>query len=392
MNFRKVISNNLSLKIFALIISVSLWLYVYFVYGARINKTASIQIQTLNIPQELSVSLSSKYIDITFTAPARIIEQVEKSIRAVMDLSNIGPGTFKRKVDIVYPKEAEIIKIDPEEVEITVEKIISKEFKIKGIIKGKTTPGNALGTPELTPSVITIQETESLVNSIKEVIIEINVDNASSDIYGSAEVIVVGKDNKPIEDLTISNKIVNFHLPIISSNISKIVPAIPTFTGYSKFAIVEVKVFPEIVKIRGSGELVGKINSIETEAINIDGLSKDSTFQAKLKIPEGLTSEPEVVEVQIRVEEIITKTLNNVKIKILNLKDGLKVNLDTNVVQVSITGRKSVVESIKSIEAQIDLKEFDVGDYRIGIQVKDIPSTVFIRIYPEEITLKITKE
>lgn len=391
MNIKKAITNNLSLKIFAFLLSVSLWLYVYFVYGAGINKTSSFQIQTTNIPQDLSVSLSDKYIDVTFRAPMRIIDQVEKNMRVVIDLSNIGPGTFKRKIELSYPKEVEIIQIIPEEIEITVEKIVSKEFKIRGVIKGVIPSGNALGIPEITPSITTIQGTESVINTIKDVIIEINVDDVSSDIYGSSEVIVIGKDNKPIEGITISNRIVNFHLPILSSNITKVVPVLPTFIGNARFAITEVVVSPEIVKIIGNGEFVGKVNSLETEAINVEGLAKDSTFHVKLKIPEGIISEPDTVEVKVKVEEIITKILNDVNVNILNLKEDLKVSLDTETVQISISGRKSIIESIDLVEAQIDLKGFDIGEYKIKIQIKGIPDTVLLRIYPEEAIVKITK-
>ena len=104
-NIKKAITNNLGLKIFALILSILLWCYIYFVYGAKINKTASIQVQVTNVPQDLSVSLSNNYIDVVFAAPVRIIEQVEKNIRIVMDLSGIGPGTFTRKINVEAPKE-----------------------------------------------------------------------------------------------------------------------------------------------------------------------------------------------------------------------------------------------------------------------------------------------
>jgi len=390
-NIKKAISNNLSLKILALILSILLWFYIYFVYGAKINKTASIQVQLINVPQDLSVNLSSNYIDVVFAAPVRIIEQVEKNIRIVMDLSGIGPGTFTRKINVEAPKEAEIISINPDEIEITIERIITKEFSIRGVINGSVANGNIIGKPEIIPQVVTVQGVESIVNSVKEAIVEINVDGATSDIYGSSEIKLINKSNERIEDLIMSSRIASFHVPVISSDLTKFVPVIPKFKGYPKLAIKEVKITPQIVKITGKGEIISKISSIETEPINIDGLSENISINNNLILPEGLKVEPISVKVEITVEAEITVAFDNVLVKTINLKDGLKASLDVETVKIVITGRSSIVENVKSLEAQLDLNGLDTGEYILSVSIKNIPNSIYIRIYPEKINVKITK-
>jgi len=390
-NIKKAISNNLSLKILALILSILLWFYIYFVYGAKINKTASIQVQLINVPQDLSVNLSSNYIDVVFAAPVRIIEQVEKNIRIVMDLSDIGPGTFTRKINVEAPKEAEIISINPDEIEITIERIITKEFSIRGVINGSVANGNIIGKPEIIPQVVTVQGVESIVNSVKEAIVEINVDGATSDIYGSSEIKLINKSNERIEDLIMSSRIASFHVPVISSDLTKFVPVIPKFKGYPKLAIKEVKITPQIVKITGKGEIISKISSIETEPINIDGLSENISINNNLILPEGLKVEPISVKVEITVEAEITVAFDNVLVKTINLKDGLKASLDVETVKIVITGRSSIVENVKSLEAQLDLNGLDTGEYILSVKIKNIPDSLYVRIYPEKINVKITK-
>ena len=391
MNIKKAISNNLSLKILALILSILLWFYIYFVYGAKINKTASIQVQLINVPQDLSVNLSSNYIDVVFAAPVRIIEQVEKNIRIVMDLSGIGPGTFTRKINVEAPKEAEIISINPDEIEITIERIITKEFSIRGVINGSVANGNIIGKPEIIPQVVTVQGVDSIVNSVKEAIVEINVDGATSDIYGSSEIKLINKSNERIEDLIMSSRIASFHVPVISSDLTKFVPVIPKFKGYPKLAIKEVKITPQIVKITGKGEIISKISSIETEPINIDGLSENISINNNLILPEGLKVEPISVKVEITVEAEITVAFDNVLVKTINLKDGLKASLDVETVKIVITGRSSIVENVKSLEAQLDLNGLDTGEYILSVKIKNIPDSLYVRIYPEKINVKITK-
>ena len=258
-----------------------------------------------------------------------------------MDLSNIGPGTFTRKINIVTPKEVEIISVKPDEIELSVEKIITKEFPIRGVMNGKLANGNIIGKPEITPQIVTVQGVESIVNSIKEATVEINIDNATSDIYGSSEIKLINKSNDQIEDLIMSSRIASFHVPVISSDVTKFVPVIPEFNGYSKLSIKEVKITPQIAKITGKGEIIGKIDSIETEPINIEGLSRNISVNSKLKTLEGLKIEPSSVTVEISVEEEITVTFDNISVHTINLKEGLKASLDVETVKVIITGRKS---------------------------------------------------
>jgi YbbR domain-containing protein len=308
-----------------------------------------------------------------------------------MDLSGIGPGTFTRKINVEAPKEAEIISINPDEIEITIERIITKEFSIRGVINGSVANGNIIGKPEIIPQVVTVQGVESIVNSVKEAIVEINVDGATSDIYGSSEIKLLNKSNEHIEDLIMSSRIASFHVPVISSDLTKFVPVIPKFKGYPKLAIKEVKITPQIVKITGKGEIISKISSIETEPINIDGLSENISINNNLILPEGLKVEPISVKVEITVEAEITVAFDNVLVKTINLKDGLKASLDVETVKIVITGRSSIVENVKSLEAQLDLNGLDTGEYILSVKIKNIPDSLYVRIYPEKINVKITK-
>jgi YbbR domain-containing protein len=251
--------------------------------------------------------------------------------------------------------------------------------------------GNIIGKPEIIPQVVTVQGVESIVNSVKEAIVEINVDGATSDIYGSSEIKLINKSNERIEDLIMSSRIASFHVPVISSDLTKFVPVIPKFKGYPKLAIKEVKITPQIVKITGKGEIISKISSIETEPINIDGLSENISINNNLILPEGLKVEPISVKVEITVEAEITVTFDNVLVKTINLKDGLKASLDVETVKIVITGRSSIVENVKSLEAQLDLNGLDTGEYILSVKIKNIPDSLYVRIYPEKINVKITK-
>jgi YbbR domain-containing protein len=391
MNLKKLILNNSGIKIFSVILAISLWLYIYFLYGAAISKSASIQIQTLNISESYQATLNNNFISITYRAPARIIDQAEKKIRATMDLSGIGPGTYKIKPVLTHPKEVEIESSNSEEILVTIEKVITKEFTIKAIKKGVLLSGIISGEAVLNPAKISINGLESLVNSINEVIVEINIENASSDIYGSSEVKIIDKNNETVDKINLSNRIINFHIPITSSDITKSVPVIPQYKGNPESIIKSINVTPQIITIRGKGEILSKITSLFTENIDIDKLNKNTTFYVNLILPEGVKRESEnnKITVEIIVEEEIIKTFEDVQIKIINLNEDLEAILSINSITIVINGRKSIIDELDSIEAFIDLSGLKSGEHSINVQIKNIPNTITYKLYPEKIKVTI---
>jgi len=392
MNLKKLILNNSGIKIFSVILAVSLWLYIYFLYGAAISKSASIQIQTLNISESYQATLNNNFISITYRAPARIIDQAEKKIRATMDLSGIGPGTYKIKPVLTHPKEVEIESSSSEEILVTIEKVVTKEFTVKALKKGTLPPGVISGEVVLSPAKISVNGLESIVSSINEVVVEINIEeNVSSDIYGSSEVKIINKNNEVVDKVNLSSRIISFHIPIISSDITKSVPVIPQYKGNPESVIKSVNVTPQIITIRGKGEILSKITSIFTEDIDIDKLNKNTIFNVNLILPEGVKRESENtrISIEIIVEEEIIKTFEDVQVKIINLNEDLQATLSINSITIVINGRKSIIEKLNSIEAFIDLSGLKPGEYSINVKIKNIPSTITYKLYPEKIKVTI---
>jgi YbbR domain-containing protein len=389
MNLKKVVKNNLAFKITAIVLAILLWFYVFYVFGAKATKTAQIQIQVEGLNPSYEVSLNQSIIRVTFAAPIQQIEQVEKNIRATMDLSNIGPGIYNRRPKLITPKEVEIIMTDPSSIEVTVESIISKDFPIKPTLKGKLQPGTMLGDVLLTPDKISLTGTNTALQNVTATI-EIDISNAVSDLFGYAEIKVLNNKNEAVDNVTLSAKAVKFHIPIITSDITKTVPIVPNFIGTSRLAILSFSFTPPMITIRGSVKALESIQSLSSGPIDLSQLQENTTGEVEIILPTGIKREKETGKIKftVQVEEIVTRTLANQKIQVRNNPFKTFV-LSQETCNVTIIGRKSLVDNLQNVTVYVDLKNGKMGINEQPLLIQDIPQGLFLQCTPLKIEVKI---
>lgn len=393
MNLKKIVKNNIAFKITAVVLSILLWFYVFYVFGAKTTKTAQIQIQVEGLNPSYEVSLNQSIIRVTFAAPIKQIEQVEKNIRATMDLSNIGPGIYNRRPKLTTPKEVEIIITDPSSIEVTVESIISKDFPIKPTLKGKLQPGTMLGDIILVPEKISLKGTNTALQNISATI-EIDISSAVSDLvsdlYGYAEVKVLNNKNEVVENVTVSTKAVKFHIPIITSDITKTVPIVPNFVGTSSVAFQSFSFTPPMITIRGSAKALENIQSISSSPIDVSQIQENTTKEIEIILPDGIKREKETGKIKytIQVEEIITKTLTDQKIQVRNNPFKTFV-LSQTTCNVTIIGRKSQVNTLQNITIYLDLSNTKKGINELPLLIQETHQGLFLQCTPLKIEVKI---
>lgn len=389
MNLKKIIYHNLAFKIASVILAILLWLYIYFVFGAKTTKTATIKIQVEGLQPSYEVTLSQDDIQVTFSAPIQQIEQIEKNIRASLDLSSIGPGKYSKKPKLILPKDTTILLQSPSEIEVNVESIITKEFNIKPSLKGKIQPGISLGEVTLNPGKISLKGTATILQNIT-VVVDIDITNATSDLDGYAEIKIMNTKNEEITSIPVPSKAVRFHVPILSTEIVKTVPIIPNFIGSSPSAILSFLLNPAMVTIKGNAKELESIHSINTLPIDLSLVKSDAIVDIGLIFPTGVkkTKPEEKVTATIKTEEIITKVIPNLKIQVRNNLFHTII-LSSDLCQITVIGRKSLIEKLSIPTIFIDLKNTTKGSHEFLLENTQIPEGIILQINPKKIEVKI---
>jgi YbbR domain-containing protein len=390
-SLRRFVTHNMFLKIFSLILATLVWIYVSFVYGAKVTNSSVFQIQIQNAPTKYQISLEQEEVEITIEAPSNTIDTHRKNISAYLDFSEIQSGSYKMKPIVDAPEEVSVLIVDPPFIEVTVEEIITNDFSVRVILTGNLQAGNIAGEPTVSPEIVHISGIESSIHSIHSVFVEVDLSNASSDILSHAKVEARDSLNQPIPGLTIEPESVQVSVPVLNTDISKVLPVIPTISGNPLGTVTSILVEPNILTVSGDISILEPLQSLNTQPIVIDGVNQTVSREVDILLPQGVhvVQENQSVLVTITIEPTASTVFENIQIKILNLPFDIDYSLEFPTIQIKLYGLASKLPQIEDIEAFIDVQGLEMGTHLVPVQLRNIPQGIIAQSIPDKITIEL---
>jgi YbbR domain-containing protein len=166
---KKLLFENLGLKIAAILLSIVLWFFVTSRGQSEISIDVPLELK--NMPQGLElVNHGTKTVNLNIKGQERFIKNVSASnVRVSLDLSKAkrGEGTYYiNREDIKLPRSITITNISPPSVRVTTEETASKTVKVVPVIVGEPRKGFYLKSAEVLPETIVIEGVRSEIAKI----------------------------------------------------------------------------------------------------------------------------------------------------------------------------------------------------------------------------------
>lgn len=153
------------LKLISLLFAVFLW---YFVVGEdKVDLNVLIPIEIVNLPRDLVVSNQyKKELDVTLSGARGLIRGLSRqNVRRTVDLSGAEPGTtviHNTPDTISLPRGIRVMRIQPTNVVLLIDRLIQKTIGIKPVVEGKTPDGFQLDSVTVKPDSIMITGPQAL--------------------------------------------------------------------------------------------------------------------------------------------------------------------------------------------------------------------------------------
>ncbi len=303
---RKLLLNNIELKLFSLFLSVIIW---YFVIGQEVKESVFyIPIEYVNLPSSLEIVGEFRNVfEVSVKGPSTFLKRLTpQDIKITIDLSNAQKGSktfYQKDFNIDTPFGVTITKIYPPAVKLEFDRLIKKEVPVKLNLKGNC--------------------------------------------------------------------------------------------GYG-YELKSYSIEPKLILIEGIQEIVEKLEYIETDPVDINGLTKDKDIIISLsgEILGLRLLQSTSVKVHLNVGEIILKKiLKGIKLEANDKKRV--ITYSQNKVDIEIMGPMKLIDNINQEEfyAYIDIKNYKSGVYTLPIEIKypeELKEHIKItNIDPNEITLNI---
>jgi len=403
-NLARYLVKNLPTLVIAFLLAVVVW--VSAVLAADPNEQ---RLYPRPIPIELKgqdpslliIDQSSETVDLTLNAPKSVWAELENTPQAVTawaDLTNLGSGVHTIPVQVQIDEAlVRLIEQDPQELEISLESLVTKEFSVTLVVDGVLPTGYQAGSPSLTPEQIAVSGPESNVERIKELRVSLNVSNASETITETKQVIPLDEEGRMVSGVTLTPNEVDVTQPItlLGGYRYVIVKAVPEGQVANGYRLTNLYVTPVgVVVFSSDPKLVENLPGyVETKPLDLSGADDDFETLVELNLPEGISvvGDPKVL-VQVSIAAIESSLAVTLPVEIVGLMPGYEAAISPETIDLIILGPVPVLEKLKpsDIRVKVDLTGYDPGIYAVvpvvdflpeGVrQVSMIPSTVEVVI------------
>ncbi len=363
---------------------------------------------------QLGVDFVGQPADSILTQPQRFSVQVrlegpESALRqlspddfeAFVDLSQIpfGENTPAPIRITSSTEDLEVTLIIPEEVDVLLEEQVSREIPVEVDIRGSIARGHTQGEPLLEPAYITVSGPRSDIEDLDFALITVFLNSPRETSLGRHRPVFYDAQGRVAStvDLTLDTQDVQVTIPVEQSAgfAEKLITV--EWIGDPAYGhrLLNISVEPPSALVEGAPEVVNALTRLQTEPIDITGLTESFIQQTTLELPDGITlDQNQEIFVSVGIEPILSTDTRRREVEILGLDEDLEATLTPDQVGVVLFGPLPVLDSLvaEDVRVTVDLFDFDSGRYSIEPQV-DIPDRgIQVRsIQPSAISVFITK-
>ena len=360
-------NRTLIVKIICVLLSFGLWLYVSNVE----NPLRTYELK--NIPVELTNENSltdSKFaiannqhftVDLKLEGSSSEMAKVKKEdFKIIADMSAYalknGDNTIPVQI-VSYPENIDIKNNGFLGIKVNLEELVQKEFTIKSKVKTNYKENIYEKEETINPKVVTVTGGKSSVERISDAILTGEEKDIDKNMASDYDIKFVDSSGNEVNNVEANDKTAN--LSIVITN-GKVIPINLKTTGSipQGFILEGYELSKNNINILGDSQTLEKIQSIDTEIVDMTSLQADSEMDVKLNLPKDISVQngENTIKVKFNVkkEESTTKNLVcNVQYKNLNEAFSLdSSNLTTN---VTLAGTQTALDKISSQNVNVIL-------------------------------------
>jgi YbbR domain-containing protein len=400
MRFTRALISNLTTVVIAVVLAVVIWAFAIRASDPVETLTFEIPVEVVGMPAdaELTVAPPSSAL-ITLEGPTSALNQaIPSGFKATIDLSGTPFGDSE--VPIVVEGASEQISrvsIFPETAQIRLDQIITRDVPLVLQIRGEVARGHGLGTQRLDPETVQVTGSADRVNALAEGRVTVFVDDAREDISVMRRPTFYDSEGNVASTagLTVSPQEVETIVPVVQLAGYAEKPISAQWVGDPApgHRLLDVKVEPTSILVTGAPDQLDNL-FVQTEPIDITGLTGPLTQQVALDLPDGVTPvDIQPVFVTVDVEPIRTSSVVQRPVEVRALEDGLQATVEPPEVRVFMFGPLPVLESLASddVRVTVDVLGLLTGTHILEPLVTVSASDVEVRsTQPAQVTVIIT--
>jgi YbbR domain-containing protein len=371
-------NRTLIVKIICVLLSFGLWLYVSNVENPlRTYELKNIPVELINedslTNSKFAIANKQQFtVDLKLEGPSSEVVKVKtEDFKIIADMSTYalknGENTIPVQI-ISYPENINIKNNGFLGIKVNLEELVQKEFTIKSKVKVNYKENIYEKEQTISPQKVTVTGGKSSIERISEAILNGEEKDIDKNKESEYDIKFVDSSGAEVNDIEPDSKTAKLSIAVING---KVIPINLKTAGTvpQGFVLEGYELSKNNINILGSSQNLNKIESIDTEVVDMSSLQGDSEVDVKLNLPEGISvqSGENTIKVKFKVtkEESTTKNLVcNVQYK--NLNEAFSLDSSNSTINVTLTGTQAELDKINSqnINVILDLANVkEVGTF-----------------------------
>lgn len=365
----------------SVVVAFGLWLYVITVVSPESEKTyydIPVVMQNKNILSERGLMLVSDEPNVTLALKSdrTILNDLnESNINVIINLANIEkPGVHNLTYSISYPgnipyNEVTVMSSSTDLITVKVENKIRKTVPVvldygqSAVPEGYTADKE---NAELDYTSIEVSGPESVIDQIEQAIVKVDLNNQTKTLAGEYAYVLCDEQGEPVntELVTVNTEKLSLIVKIQKVKEIQVIVDIQNGGGATTENCT-ITVDTTHIQISGADTLLEDLDSLTIGTINLGEIMEDQILTFPIILPEGVTNQTgvEQVTVDIKLPKLKTKTLKVTGITAANVPAGLKAEIITKALQVTVRGPEKQIKEIKETDLSVvvNLAETQAG-------------------------------
>ncbi len=341
--------------------------------------------------------------NIALFAPRSVCRRMAEhaqSVEAYIDLDGLGPGEYNIQVAYVVDPQyqpVQVLNFTPSTLAITLEEFVTRTIPITLKLSGAPAPGYTQGGSILSDSRVEVSGIQSLVDSVDEAIVTLDITDAVSEVNVTRPVQLLNENGDIITGLNVSPSTVSIRTIIDRPGFFREVSVRVIYSGAPEegYRLTSITPSPQIITVYANDpELIRELPGfVETETIDLTGSKDDIEVRLRLLLPEGVFVDGEQsVLVQIGIAAIESSISLTLPVEPIGLSPLLSASVSPSTVEVLLTGPLPVLTGLQPLDVRVvlDLAGYEIGEYTVVPRIEVIPLGITIEsILPSALEVEI---
>jgi YbbR domain-containing protein len=285
---RKLLLDNLGLKILSAVIAVALWVYVLDHENPLVTRRVTLSVLAVGVPQGLQVmEITPDRVEVLLRGRQSVLDDAHMELaRVAANLAGNDFGEHDVSVAVVgTPAGVTVESIAEPMVRVKLDTVVAKERPVIVETRGVPAEGFENGEPTVKPTVVDVRGPAAWMQRVARVVAVVDISDQSSAVQASVSVEARDQGNVRVNGLTLTPAQVEVSVPIrqVATRAVSVRPSLGT--PASGYMVAKVSVEPAAVTV--AGKLSGSV--IDTQKIDISELRGTESFSVPLQVPEGVT-------------------------------------------------------------------------------------------------------